>query len=384
MDREYDVIEAVRLESSVREKQRILKELASPTLMQAIKYAYNPYWRYYIKQFPPTIVGGRKHRLSSLTWGMLTALHTRKITGSAAKNAVQVYESSLMPKDAEVFKMIVLKDFKWGLGATRINEVFHGLIPQHKVMLAEEFDLTRVVFPCYISPKIDGVRGTLMDNKIYSRGGHEYVGLDHLIGILPTKYHFDGEIIIPDIHFQESSGRIRSSKRCPDAVFYVFDMTNTNVTFAERYEYLHKLRVFSNKVKIVNHIKVHNIEELDSIHRVFTDKGMEGSMIKTLNHLYQNKRSYDWMKIKKISTVDAHVSTVVLGEGKYDGMVGALTCIINGVTVNVGTGITDAQRAAWMRNPGEIIGKVIEISYMEKTLDGHYRHPVFKGIRHDK
>ena len=81
-------------------------------------------------------------------------------------------------------------------------------------MLAKLFDMSKVKFPCYASPKLDGVRGTFATDQIYSRNGHPYVGINHITDILYSMtYETDGELIIPGLSFQKGSGQIRSDNR---------------------------------------------------------------------------------------------------------------------------------------------------------------------------
>jgi DNA ligase-1 len=64
--------------------------------------------------------------------------------------------------------------------------------------------------------------------------------------------------------------------------------------------------------------------------------------------------------------------------------VGSLVIEHKGCKVNVGTGLSLAQRKRWYTNPEEIVGKVITVKFFEETQDqnGNWslRFPALKAI----
>lgn len=112
----------------------------------------------------------------------------------------------------------------------------------------------------------------------------------------------------------------------------------------------------------------------------------EGLVIKNDESPYIfNKRSDDWLKLKKERTADLAIIEVVEGKGKHEGRTGAIIAADeNGNTVRVGTGFNDEEREYVWKNKETLKGKIIEVSYMERTEGGSYRFPVFKHFRFDK
>jgi len=102
-----------------------------------------------------------------------------------------------------------------------------------------------------------------------------------------------------------------------------------------------------------------------------------------------------WKKIKAIHTDDVVIFGAIPGQGKYEGMIGALSVgkYTNG-KANVLTtvsGFTDEQREDFGKLFNIVDGKyevktptTIEIAYMEKTSKGGYRHPRYIRDRPDK
>ena len=85
-----------------------------------------------------------------------------------------------------------------------------------------------------------------------------------------------------------------------------------------------------------------------------------------------------WLKVKTKYTADVRITGLQAGGGKYVGVLGAFMTNYG----NVGTGLTDAQRAEY-NNPA-LIGSLIEVEYMELTNGGKFRHPRFVRFRTDK
>lgn len=108
--------------------------------------------------------------------------------------------------------------------------------------------------------------------------------------------------------------------------------------------------------------------------------GLEGLMLKTWDHVYENKRSGLWCKYKVFHTEDLPVVGRVRGTGKYSETLGALIVERDGVQIEVGSGYTDADRDEfWVETP-----KVIEVKYQEVTHTGSLRFPIFLRRRDDK
>jgi ATP-dependent DNA ligase len=129
--------------------------------------------------------------------------------------------------------------------------------------------------------------------------------------------------------------------------------------------------------------------------KAFRDKvwaeGKEGIMLKRLDGLYEpgNKPKDNWIKIKAKKTDEFVVMDFIPGEGKYDGLIGA---IVFGqydpkgqlVKVSQASGMTDEERKKISKNPRGHVGRVVEIEFQERTKDGSLRHPRFLRWREDK
>lgn len=130
----------------------------------------------------------------------------------------------------------------------------------------------------------------------------------------------------------------------------------------------------------------------DEEHAANLEAGYEGSMVKHTDAVYQSgQRSQNSLKLKATDTVDA----VIVGFGEAEpgswiakaGMVGKIIfqhvhegewvegkC--SGMTVDERREITDMQ--------ADLIGRVVEVSYMTRMPGGKLRHPQFQRLRDDK
>ncbi len=358
--------------------------------IKAIVYCLDPYRRFHM--IAPTKWKGKGTFIfKESTWEFLDRLVSRDLSGDIAKATIESYIKMLTYESGELLKFIINKTPHLGVGSTLINKAFPGTIPEHRIMLAHKFNIAKVEFPCYVSKKIDGVRAIYKDGEFFSRGGFVYEGLFFLKNQMQRfGMHgkiLDGELAIPGVPFQESSGLIRSKLEAPKVIFYIFDDITRDLTFEHRLSrlYEHNLKTReSDNIEVIRHRKVYDHEEINLHYNRALDLGYEGLVVKTLDHLYKNRRSYDWMKLKNISSEDLEVISLEEGTGKNKGLLGAVVCKYKDRTVNVGTGFTDVEREIFFKEPELIVGHIIEVLYHEQTETGSLRHPRYLRLRDDK
>jgi DNA ligase-1 len=122
--------------------------------------------------------------------------------------------------------------------------------------------------------------------------------------------------------------------------------------------------------------------EVQAAHVKHLLEGYEGSMVKLPAAPYRPDRSHAWLKVKPSKTIDLTVVGMIEGEGKHVGRLGALECrLTNGDKVNVGTGLTDAQREEFWKLGPAMNGTVIEVEVQANTTVGVARHPSFLRVR---
>ncbi|QUS38027.1 hypothetical protein RPMA_03505 [Tardiphaga alba] len=89
-----------------------------------------------------------------------------------------------------------------------------------------------------------------------------------------------------------------------------------------------------------------------------------------------------WLKVKPYESHDVPITGFAEGRGKHIGHLGIVTTPLG----NVGSGFSDEERIQlWAdAQAGTLVGQIVEVSCMEFTPTGKFRHPVFIRMRPDK
>lgn len=103
-----------------------------------------------------------------------------------------------------------------------------------------------------------------------------------------------------------------------------------------------------------------------------TQMGGEGIMLNRIDRRYEHKRTDALLKYKQVQFMDMRVIDLYEGTGKYEGLVGGLSCAMTTddkkmITCDVGSGLSDTQRIEWANDPSRIMGKIVQIGYHELT-----------------
>lgn len=250
--------------------------------------------------------------------------------------------------------------------------------------------------------KHDGWYGymDLPSGVIHSRAGREIPSLQEfsqqLQSRLPrTRGRLLFEIMIEGLEydsFSELNGILnRKYEQVDDVYIQVHDFIpqfNVSIEAETRYKFaeeiVHRIDLPSVRLSPILSISSDPTQWRSSAEKVW-EKGGEGVILKRLKAPYSpEKRNFDLMKIKEEVTLDLVVVDMVVGQGKYQGTLGALIVQEKNGNKHTVSGMTDAQRDVWWTNKSEIIGKVVEVKAMKKLKDGSLREPRFKAIRFDK
>ncbi len=255
-------------------------------------------------------------------------------------------------------------------------------------MLAKTFDTgknsEKIEYPCYVQPKLDGVRMIWDGHKYYSRAGKPLTIPKAMENELKENFSgipLDGELIIPGKTFDVISGTVRTlKKRVKNLIYNVFDKISIKIQ-KKRTRNLKDLFLNSNKLKYIKRIKndlANSEPEIRHLMIDYCNLGYEGIIIRNLDGIYEHKRSFQLQKLKPWLYKIVLVSGYTPGKGKYYGMIGAYTITTLASQKDlgkVGTGLTDNMRS--ISYAEKLIGKAIRIKYKEETKNGKFRDPVF-------
>ena len=272
-------------------------------------------------------------------------------------------------------------------------------------VVEEKFDGSRFGF-------VKGPRGNrlLSRNAICRLSNVPYIAksLDDVFGLGTI---LDGEVIHPLEDHKvrwELCRSVMGSKdfrpELPQAHYLIFDAQFFNGTNLRRLPMATRYSIVLNHLKDTlgepqegptffywnNHLampKQFGLDQFDSLwDLIVTRGGGEGLMAKHLNEEY----AASWTKIKESFTIDAFVSGIEKGQGKYSGQIGALVLSVykgtQVVEIGKASGMTDAERKEFTRLALEnkLKNITVEVKANEVTKNGKLRHPRFLRLRNDK
>jgi ATP-dependent DNA ligase len=183
-------------------------------------------------------------------------------------------------------------------------------------MLAQDYNKykSKLVYPCYIQPKLDGYRMLFNSNtgNCTSRQGKEFEIIKQTLlytelKTLNEKIVLDGELYIHGGIF-EHLGILRKKKLSNDdqkiindIEYHVYDFVDKNNEYENRYVMLNQMFKDNNfkKIKLVKTLEIQNENDLKQNHLIFVDEKYEGTIIRNKNGKYKCKyRSTDLLKYK--------------------------------------------------------------------------------------
>ena len=253
-----------------------------------------------------------------------------------------------------------------------------------QLMLATVYESGIDVSEYRISEKLDGVRGHWNGEMLLTRNGHRINAPAWFTAKWPD-VPMDGELWIARGRFDEVSGIVRAANATDDAwrkvQFMVFDLPAHEGAFEVR---VMRMRSLLKETGIrwlqpIEQFRVNDAAELDTHLEAIVNAGGEGLMLHHRDARYRAGRSEDLLKYKPFDDAEARVVGHVPGEGKYEGMMGALIVErADGRRFRIGTGFTDMERA----NP-PATGSWITYRYNGLTSKGLPRFARFLRIRHE-
>ena len=391
--------------------------------------AYNPYFVFGVKKVPETEGLTGKSNPWPKFWAMLEGLRTRSLTGHNAKTAIEFMSEQFDSIEwNNLCRRVIIKDLRCGISEKTLNKVLGNTewkIPVFTCQLATDSEkhTAKMTGLKRIEQKLDGVRVLAVVTKttvnLYSRNGKPFDNFPHIVESLediknrfakifqswPHGFILDGEIIGESFQALMKQAQRKSDVQTDGMIYSVFDWIPLadfergfcNAQQQKRQDLLEKYRaVFDSTdcVRLMDGIEVDldTAEGHDVMRRYAEDAveaGFEGIMIKDLGAPYECRRSTFWMKWKPTITVDLNIVGFEEGTGRNAGRLGAIICEgdDNGrrINVNVGSGLSDANRDEYWSSRNQLLGDVIEVEAdaVTQNQDGTYslRFPRFVRFR---
>ena len=284
-------------------------------------------------------------------------------------------------------------------------------------MLANKFTERKayVKYPCFVQPKIDGVRFTArkLDGEIIIKSRNNvsnklfYEIRDAVAQLnLENEVLLDGEFYSKKIPFNILNGycnrkTLDSYSKIPkqhleSIHYYIFDcyfIDQPLKVFSERYEYLQELMTNNQNqyIQLVPCEKIHTEADIKEKHDQYVQAGNEGLIIRNINGPYKLKdRSNDLLKYKEYEDREYLIVGAECPQtGKDEGCIiwklmvpetqKTFTCRPRDSTI-------ESRKMDWLEfesNPNQFIGQLYTVRLQGTYENGIPRFPVGIAIRYD-
>lgn len=424
----YKIIQELEADNSRLAKEAILEREAkagNQELFEGCRLALDSLVSFGVKKVPSH--GGPDGQ--GLPWDafkeLAHLLYTRQLTGHDARDAIELaLSASTKAQWNDWYRRILIKDLRCGVSEKTVNKVLKDTkikpVPVFECMLAHDGAKheKKITGKKLLEPKLDGVRVITivnMDNrtvtqytrngKILENFGHITAAIEENIDLIGRSMVLDGEMVSSSFQALMKQVHRKDNVQADDAVLMLFDILPLSEFQAGESVMGQKRR--SNLLKTMKPIfdKISNIGVLPQIEvdlesyvgelqfKEFNKQaiadGYEGIMIKDVDAVYECKRSASWLKQKPFIEVSLEVKDVEEGTGKNAGRLGAL--VLEGVddgqtiSVNCGSGFSDADRDSFWDSRDSLPGQIVEVraDAVTQNQDGTYslRFPRFLHFR---
>jgi len=402
------IIHELRATNSRLEKERILKSATIQDL-RMFRYAYDKDLSFGVR-FDYT--GPSLHEPTAEDFELLKKLAARQLSGHAAQAEVYTH---CVDTDSELVKLICNRDLDCGVTATLVNKVWPGAIPQFKVQLAKAQPLSKLKFPLYAEMKYDGVRLVITkseDEVLFRTRNGKRVNLPITAALITScsisRFMLDCEVTLAGGFMEDRtkvSGMINSAMHGGrvnedllqfnvfDAMTLVdFECAACDLSYSARRSFVEAFVGILDipNLEVAQRWYCETRKGVESVYANVIAQGNEGLILKHSESKYLFKQSVEWTKMKEVKSADLAVVDIQEGTGKYEGQIGALICRgtvdDHYIKVNVGTGLSDAERSL----PNDyFLGQVVEVLYNTTIQDSITNEwslflPRFTCVRFDK
>lgn len=384
------------------EKEAILKANADvPGLSKAFYLAYQPTINFYTKTVPPylpntgaTVFDEELPTLAAALDNLESVIAGRKLTGGAASKYIGALMSQVSADDAEVLKRVILRDLRIDAGANTANKVWKALVldvPYMRCSLPKEVDLK--AFPwvtgVYSQLKSDG---SFTNVNLYEDGGVEFMTrngnlypaeafkeLSTTFSKVPAKGHqFHGELVVYKdgelLERAEGNGILnklqKGKNKLPEGhviKFVAWDMIPLSESKPKnKYDVPYRVRLaalealnLSGPASVVETRVVHSIREAYEHYQEQLALGLEGTILKDPDAIWEDTTSRKQVKFKLDVTVDLECVGFTAGNGKNADTFGAMMLRSSDglLTVNC-SGFKDKDRAYISDNRDDYLGQI--------------------------
>jgi|TARA_R110000822_G_scaffold310170_1_gene441716 DNA ligase-1 len=346
-----------------------------------------------------TVAGIKDGKLVTSTWRNATAKNTGKINGTTPD------EQAIVEVEAK-YKQALEGEYKESIDAV-------GNLTYFKPMLANKWEnqISKVTFPCYVQPKLDGVRCVFTKDGPKSRTGKPIVTIPHIEKALAPIFDVypdfiaDGELYNHALKndFNEIISIVRKTKPTPEDLivsekmvqYHIYDFPQGDRFKTQDSNFFERFRVGqlypptnstreNSPICIVETLSVDSIDDVDRYHGIFLEQGYEGTIVR-LDAPYEQKRSNTLLKRKDFEDAEFEIVRIEEGIGNWSDCAKRVV-FKNDDGGEVGAGLkgTMEYTKRVLADAQDYIGKQVTIQFFTRTPDGIPRFPVAKALHKNK
>jgi ATP-dependent DNA ligase len=277
-------------------------------------------------------------------------------------------------------------------------------------MLARTYGPKFSSFPCFVQPKLNGVRALYQNGTFVSRDEKFWKPgvLAHLVAELQTlplgDTILDGELYVHGWKLGRINGAVAVNRKepIPDTLlveYHVFDVVDDKKNFGDRWSMKQRIQINDAKSRFVRLVPTRlcmAADEADSYFRAFVADGYEGIMLRpdgpyefgqrwsARADKYTEYRSPFLWKKKQWEDAEFRCVGTTVGLGKASIGIGAFVfeTYLPGkkeiVTWTCGTGLDDNERIHWAEN--DPTGLLVRVRYPYLSEDGIPQCPSFVAV----
>lgn len=275
-------------------------------------------------------------------------------------------------------------------------------------MLAKKWEdrKSKVVFPLYSQPKLDGLRAVISKDGAFTRQGKRWVSIPHILRALEPLFAefpdlvIDGELYNHEFHddFNKITSLVKKTKPKSEDLywsekyvqFWWYDVCDPkrNVFGRQRFIRFNHRKHFSDENSPIVYVpttEVANVEDLTAVYGGYLEDGYEGQMVR-INEPYEYKRSNTLLKRKEFQDAEYVIEAIIEGTGNRSGMAGAMvfTNELDHTFKSNIKGTREYLKYIW-EHQEEFIGKKATIRFFNLTPDKLIpRFPYVYAVSPDK
>jgi ATP-dependent DNA ligase len=359
---------------------------SSPVLESRTRTGASKFWQGHVYQ------DGRKFYTGTSYWQVNLKGVKSKVTFSEPyealpKNVGRANETSALIQAHSEFDSFVLKQRDKGYsdaGSIGLSVDIESDSPLNRdsnplPMLAHKFrdHGHKVKFPCFVQPKLDGMRMLFNGERAWSRGNKAIIPdvIKHLLGNTQG-YILDGELILPGNGPLQDT--MSAAKKFRPGIsdklqYWVYDIVDPTKTYAERKKILEGLHSdLGNKNIIFTPTpECISADGIQLMHKQYVGAGYEGTIIRDPKALYEvGHRSYGLMKLKDAFDEEFEIVDVIEGGGIAAGQAIFKCKTKNGGIFDSTPQATHTDRREMFKERDKLIGKWATVKHYGYTKDG--------------